>query len=77
MPCMERAVTDEASTLPEASAALMTSCCAGPLGAVSELERPSWLMALPRRARAPPEFWQVSQALTVARTVVMQISPRT
>jgi hypothetical protein len=29
-------------------AARMTLCCEGPLGAVSELDRPSWFTAVPR-----------------------------
>eukprot|EP00955_Chlamydomonas_euryale_P077831 363041-Chlamydomonas_euryale.AAC.6 len=53
VPCICRSATERPCRAPagpsEASsrAARTTSCCAGPLGAVSALLRPSWLTALP------------------------------
>src|SRR5436190_18148758 len=53
----------------------MTNSCAGPLGTVRPLLRPSWLMALPRmtaRTRSPSAW----ASLRRFRTIVPQPSPR-
>jgi hypothetical protein len=44
---METPATSSAAAPAAASAARSTSCCDGPLGAVSVLLRPSWLTAEP------------------------------
>jgi hypothetical protein len=44
---MDSACTSAARTPAAASTALITSCCAGPLGAVRLLLRPSWFTAEP------------------------------
>ncbi len=48
VPCASTASTSAADSPPLASACLITRSCAGPLGAVSPLEAPSWLTAEPR-----------------------------
>ena len=45
-------LTVEGDAVAAPKAARMTSCWAGPLGAVSALERPSWLTAAPRSRNA-------------------------
>ncbi len=48
VPCASTASTSPARNRALARAALITRCCAGPLGAVRPLDAPSWLTALPR-----------------------------
>ncbi len=48
MPCASTASTSAAPSPAFASAWRITRSCEGPLGAVSPLEAPSWLTALPR-----------------------------
>jgi hypothetical protein len=52
VPCMDKWPTSSAATPAASSAALSTACCAGPLGAVRLLDRPSWFTALPRMMAA-------------------------
>ena len=50
--CIRRVPDAGGGEVAAAQGALMTACCEGPLGAVSELERPSWLTADPANATA-------------------------
>ncbi len=54
VPCASTASTSAAASPASASAALMTRCCEGPLGAVMPLDAPSWLTAEPR---ITPSTW--------------------
>ncbi len=52
-----------------ASAALITRCCAGPLGAVRPLLAPSWFTAVPRtRARTGCPRRRASERRSTSRT---------
>ncbi|PSK57675.1 hypothetical protein B0E53_06992 [Micromonospora sp. MH33] len=56
VPCASMASMSAAARPALASACRMTRCCAGPFGAVSPLDAPSWFTALPRttaRIRRP------------------------
>jgi len=59
---------------------LRACCCDGPCGAVSELERPSWLIAAPRTTTVLPGQLLSASAPTSCRSGlrprVMQASPR-
>jgi hypothetical protein len=48
----------------------MAACCAGPLGAVRLLERPSWLTALPASSASAPSPPGASSS-------IVQLSART
>ncbi|RGC67276.1 hypothetical protein C5N14_19390 [Micromonospora sp. MW-13] len=56
VPCASTTSTSAVDSRAEARAWLITRCCAGPFGAVSPLDAPSWLTAEPRttaRTRRP------------------------
>ncbi|SKZ32681.1 Uncharacterised protein [Mycobacteroides abscessus subsp. abscessus] len=69
-------LTDDACTSPDAKARAMTSFCAGAFGAVSPLDRPSWLVAEPRitaKTRSPSRTASVRRLSTTTPAP----SPRT
>jgi hypothetical protein len=73
VPCSCRPATWCADAPAACSAARITSCWEGPLGAVRELERPSWLTAAPAsRIAAPPP-----PAGAALSTMTAQASERT
>ena len=46
VPCISNEAMSPGDSAESSSAALMTLDCAGPFGAVKELDRPSWLRAV-------------------------------
>mmetsp|Transcript_24961 Transcript_24961/g.85418 ORF Transcript_24961/g.85418 Transcript_24961/m.85418 type:complete len:260 (-) Transcript_24961:2704-3483(-) len=72
VPCMCKLATCDGLARASARAAATTRCCAGPFGAVSELERPSWFTADPGAASAAG-----GTALASPRSATSHASPRT
>ena len=65
---------EERSAAAAARTAAMISCWAGPLGAVRLLDRPSWLMALPRSSSPKDSRLAASAG---ASAMAVHASPRT
>ena len=63
---------DDQRTARQCGASRPTCCCEGPFGAVRELDRPSWLTALPAMT-TPEPAWLIS----TPRRNTMQASPLT